>query len=206
MSHFILKRDLPLWYEARPWLDVRSNDEHTLYAYRIGQALLEVDKTADPAIVLPAIMLHDIGWKKLPEDKLTQAIGPSPKYPELVRIHEVEGAKIATEILERQTDISFNIQHITDIIDGHDTRPEAISNEDALMKDADKLWRYTRHGIIKMEGWFKKTHAEIHDILVDFVTPQLLSDAGRSLAQAYLASSEADLHLNALMALENDDD
>ena len=33
------------------------------------------------------------------------------------------------------------------IIDGHDTRDHALSLEDSLVKDADKLWRYTRFGL-----------------------------------------------------------
>jgi CRISPR/Cas system-associated endonuclease Cas3-HD len=56
-------RDHTLWKAAKPWLNVRSNDEHTLISYALGQALLALIEEADEAVVLPAILLHDTGWK-----------------------------------------------------------------------------------------------------------------------------------------------
>ena len=49
--------------------------------------------------MLPAVLLHDVGWKMFPEEKLAYAVGPNAKYPELQREHEIEGARIAREIL-----------------------------------------------------------------------------------------------------------
>ena len=40
-----------------------------------------------------------------------------------------------------------DIDQISSIIDGHDTRPEALSLNDQLVKDADRLWRFTPTGI-----------------------------------------------------------
>jgi len=34
---------------------------------------------ADEEIVLPAILLHDVGWKMVPEEKELNAFGPKPK-------------------------------------------------------------------------------------------------------------------------------
>src|SRR5438309_303780 len=51
-SGFLLPRDVPIWLAARPWLDVRSNDEHTLIAYRLGQALRGIHPAADPALAV----------------------------------------------------------------------------------------------------------------------------------------------------------
>ncbi len=202
MHGYLLSRDVPIWQAAKPWLDVRTNDEHTLISYRIGQALLNLSPDVDEAVVLPAILLHDVGWKKLPEDKLTQAVGPYAKFPELVRVHEVEGAKIAKEALEALAIPNMDIEHITNIIDGHDTRPDAISPEDALMKDADKLWRFTNHGRTKLSEWFDRPPQTIFEVLRDTVQPQMLSDAGRAAGQTLLAHIESELQLNDLMALE----
>ena len=41
-------RDLALWNAARPWLDVRSNDVHTLIAWRLAGTLLTLRPGADP--------------------------------------------------------------------------------------------------------------------------------------------------------------
>ena len=58
MTGFLAQDDVAIWLSAKPWLDVRSNDEHTLIAYRIGQALLKRHPEADERIVLPAVLLH----------------------------------------------------------------------------------------------------------------------------------------------------
>ena len=60
----ILPRDLPLWHDARPYLDVRNNDEHTIVAYALARILLDEIPEADESVVLPAVLLHDVGWKR----------------------------------------------------------------------------------------------------------------------------------------------
>src|SRR4051794_20448040 len=65
-----------VWELAAPLLRVRNNDAHTLYALGLANALLESHPEADPAIVLPAIMLHDVGWSEVPPEEVLQAIAP----------------------------------------------------------------------------------------------------------------------------------
>lgn len=190
MSGVILPRDVPLWRAACPYLDVRSNDEHTLFSYRLGRGLLRFHPEAREEIVLPAIVLHDVGWKMFPEEKLAQAVGPNAKYPELQRAHEIEGARIARDLLERLAIPGVPIEPVLAIIDGHDTRKEAISIEDALMKDADKLWRFTPHGIATISSWFAIEDVETVAMLESYVVPSLLTPAGRMMAEALLATGE----------------
>src|ERR1700761_1169160 len=99
MTGYLASDDVAIWLRAKPWLDVRSNDEHTLISYRLAQALLRHHPEADSRIVLPSVLLHDVGWKMFPEKKLALAVGPNAKYPELQRAHEIEGARIAGDIL-----------------------------------------------------------------------------------------------------------
>ncbi|MFC9351772.1 hypothetical protein [Arthrobacter sp. NPDC057013] len=40
------------------------------------------------------------------------------------------------------------------IIDGHDARRTAPSIEDAIVKDADKTWRLSPHGLDTVMDWF----------------------------------------------------
>ena len=49
-----LPRDLPIWEAARPYLDVRNNDEHTVIAYALAKMLLAEIPEADASTVLPA--------------------------------------------------------------------------------------------------------------------------------------------------------
>jgi hypothetical protein len=191
VTGFFVPRDVPIWRAARPFLDVRSNDEHTLISYRLGQELLRLNPDADDAIVLPAILMHDVGWKMFPEEKLAQAVGPNAKYPELQREHEIEGARIAREAFRRLAIPGLDVGRIVEIIDGHDTRKQALSLEDALMKDADKLWRFTAHGVATIGSWFGSSGKDTVAMLDDFVLPTLLTENGRAMAGALLAEGMA---------------
>ncbi len=87
MMGFLEPDDIAIWLRAKHWLNVRSNDEHTLISYRLARALLRRHPEASDRIVLPAVLLHDVGWKMFPEEKLALAVGPNAKYPELQRAH-----------------------------------------------------------------------------------------------------------------------
>ncbi|MGJ5050280.1 HD domain-containing protein [Bradyrhizobium oligotrophicum] len=202
MMHFLRDQDLPVWLAARPWLDVRSNDEHTLISYRLGQALLRIHPEADASVVLPAILMHDVGWKKFPPEQLAAAVGPNPRYPELQRAHEIEGVKIAAESFARLAIPGLQVETILAIIDGHDTRKKAISHEDALMKDADKLWRFTGHGVATIGGWFDTPPKETLAMLESFVLPSMLTEAGTTMAQALIAEGTASAFMTDLLHIE----
>jgi HD superfamily phosphodiesterase len=132
-----------IYEKARPYLDTRSNDAHACGSYDLSRRLLTHYPEADPDVVLPAILLHDVGWKSVPEEKQLDAFGPTAHDRETVRVHEVEGVRIAREILESLGYGKKETGDILAIIDGHDSRHDALSLNDALVKDADKLWRYT---------------------------------------------------------------
>jgi hypothetical protein len=140
-----------------------------------------------------------------PKEKLAYAIGPNAKYPELQREHEIEGARIAREILERLAVPNVGIGRVVEIIDGHDTRKHALSLEDALMKDADKLWRFTAHGIATISGWWGHSAKETLAMLEPFVLPSVLTDAGRAIADGFVAERSASTWLQDLMQLSETD-
>lgn len=143
-----------IWDRAAPYLKVRDNDAHTLYAFGLAVALLDAHPEADAAVVLPAIMLHDVGWSQVPPSGVLQAIAPGGGRPDLVLLHEKEGARLAAGILAEAGYDAGKVPAILDIIDGHDSRREAVSIEDAIVKDADKTWRLSPHGIDTVMDWF----------------------------------------------------
>jgi HD superfamily phosphodiesterase len=181
-----------IWQRAEPHLKVRSNDGHTIYAYGLARALVDLHPEADPEIVLPAILLHDIGWSQVAEIDILSAIAPGGGRPDLVLLHEKEGARIAREVLEEVGHDAERTAAIVAIIDGHDSRREAISLDDALMKDADKLWRLTPHGIDTVMDWFGLTRPQAHRLIASRVHDHLLTDAGRTMAQAFGAVASID--------------
>ncbi len=155
-----------IFEKAAPYLDTRKNDVHTRIAYELARRLLAYYPDADEEIVLPAIILHDVGWKMVPEDKQLEAFGPNMKDKESRRVHEVEGARIAKEILESLNFDPVKIQKILKIIDGHDSRKEAISLNDKLVKDADKLWRFSPVGMDTNIKMFRMDKSKLLDRLV----------------------------------------
>ncbi len=136
-----------IYKAAEPYLDTRRNDVHVSLSYDFARRLLALYPKADVEIVLPAIVLHDVGWKMVPEEKQLGAFGPKAKDKKIQRMHETEGVKIAENILTGLNYDPENILEILSIIDGHDSRQEALSLNDQLVKDADKLWRFTPAGV-----------------------------------------------------------
>lgn len=195
MTDLLDPRDLPLWRDARPYLDVRNNDEHTLVAYGVAKALLAELPEARASVVLPAILLHDVGWKKVPQELLLDAIGRNPKRPDLVRDHELYGVDIAREILERHRPEGVDIEAVLAIIDGHDTTRHAKSLEDAVVKDADKVWRTTPHGMAVIRGWYGWSVAEYIDMVTVVSNPRLLTAPGRAMATVFTAALQAEQDL-----------
>lgn len=191
----ILPRDLPLWRDARAFLDVRNNDEHTLVAYAVARMLLRELPEAAESTVLPAILLHDVGWKRVPQELLLDAIGRNPKRPDLVRGHELYGVAIARDILERHRPAGVDIDAVLAIIDGHDTTHHAKSLEDAVVKDADKGWRTTPHGMRIIRGWYDWSLAQYVDMVATVSNPRLLTAPGRAMAEGFTASLRAELLL-----------
>ncbi len=130
---------------SKPFLNARYNDVHTAVSTRLAFELLEREG-GDENIVIPAILLHDTGWKRVPAELHLKAFGPKATRPELNRLHETEGVKIAKEILQKLKYDAPKIEKILEIIDGHDSRTKPVSLNDMIVKDADKLWRYSKSG------------------------------------------------------------
>ena len=145
-----------IYEKAEPFLQTRLNTLHTRIAYHFAVKLLE-RVGGDPDVVIPAILLHDIGWSLIPEEQLAGAFGPEVKKPDLQRLHETEGARMAGDILAELGCAEEYIKEIHTIISGHDTRLKALGHNDSVVKDADKLWRYTYEGFTIDYRRFGKT-------------------------------------------------
>lgn len=144
---------------ARPYLNTRRNDVHIDISLQYARQLLNAED-GEQSIVIPAIILHDVGWKKVPQDLHLKAFGPRATSPEINRTHEEEGVKIAGDILSKVQYDKDKISEILDIIDGHDSRQKSLSINDQIVKDADKLFRYSQKGFEIDNQRFEETHAE----------------------------------------------
>jgi len=133
-----------IYKASRLYWNTRFNDIHIPLSYDFAWQLLLAHPTADEDIVIPAILLHDNGWKMIPEERQADAFGPKMKDADLRRQHELEGVRIAREILSAMPYPPEPMEEILQIIDGHDSRKEALSLNDQLVKDADNWHRHQR--------------------------------------------------------------
>jgi len=193
--HSVILRIKPVYqkiYErAKPFLRTRKNVIHTKIALQYALKLLK-EETGDDKIVIPGILLHDVGWKMLPENLHLAAFGPNPSNPQLVRVHEIEGAKIARTILEKLHYPPEKAKEICRIIRGHDSRKRPISRSDRIVKDADKLCRYSRKGMAIDLHRFQIPYQKYLIFLEGIVDQWFLTSAGKEIArrEIFLRRSE----------------
>lgn len=173
-----------IWAQAAHLLVTRRNDNHTLFAYGIARALLESYPEANPDVVRPAILLHDIGWSQVPDRQVLEAIAPGGGRKDLVAVHEEAGAHLAREILTGLDYPAQLIDEIVEIIAGHDSRLEALSINDAIVKDADKIWRVTPAGLDIIMDWFGLTREQALRLSTSRVHGYLFTDYGKAMAMA----------------------
>ncbi|MGD8985197.1 MAG: HD domain-containing protein [Desulfobacteraceae bacterium] len=174
-----------IWELAKPYLDTRDNDIHTKISVEFAYKLLEAEG-GDEDVVIPAIILHDVGWKEVPEDLQLKGFGPKATFPELTKIHEDEGVKIAKNILEKINYDNKKAEEILRIVGGHDSRKEPLSLNDKLVKDADKLFRYTREYMDIYAEKFELTHEQMHARYEGKLATWFLTHSGSEMARAEL--------------------
>ncbi|MBA4866597.1 HD domain-containing protein [Streptomyces sp. PSKA54] len=173
-----------IWARALPYLDVRGNDEHSLYAFGLARALVDEVPGARRDIVFPAILLHDTGWKTIDLERILAAVAEPSRYRETIRRHETEGAAIAARILADVGYPSEQTAEIASIIDGHDTRDHAMSPHDAVVKDADKLWRMSPHGLRTIGSWFGLDPQQVLQLVSARLRDHLFTRGARTMASA----------------------
>jgi HD superfamily phosphodiesterase len=179
----------------------RKNDVHIPLAYDYAERLLEYRPAADREVVLLAILLHDIGWAVVDQDAIYRdAFGPDMNQSDVRVAHEREGARLAEEILSGLGYEPALVARVVEIIDGHDTRAEALSPEDELVKDADALWRFSIAGVGIACEWFGMTPGDYADRTEPQIDGRLFTETAREIARAELAETRRRLRTAELAA------
>ena len=169
---------------AIPYLATRGNRRHTEVALEFARTLL-LGEGGRPEVVIPAVTLHDVGWSCVPEELQMKAIGRDADRG-VNRVHEVEGVRLAGEILQASGYPELWRQEILAIIDQHDSGRTAASLNDALVKDADKLWRFSEDGFAFAAARLRFDRARNWQALNSRVETWLLTPTGRRLAREQL--------------------
>ncbi len=142
---------------ALPYQDKRNDTGHHAVTLAYAQKLLKLEG-GDEDIVIPAMILHDIGWSQvLPKHWQAVFRGKVKKEQAFSVIikHQNESVRLAADLLNRIGYPPDKTREILEIILQHDTRRGFISKNEGLVRDSDKLWRFCKIGFaadIKRSG------------------------------------------------------
>lgn len=182
----------PIWRAVVTETRTRGNDIHLPMSLAYAERLCSAHPEADRLLVRVAIQLHDTGWGRVDESRIISEGFSGDWRKAAIRFeHEKQGCVIAREVLPPLGYDEDFVDAVCDIIDGHDTRQQAYSLEDALVRDADRLWRFDHAGIALASGWFRMDPAVYSDRLETEIVPELITAAAIEIATTELSRSRA---------------
>jgi len=170
----------------------RGNDIHLPISLAFAERLCRAYPEADAQLVRVAILLHDTGWAHVDESRILSEGFTGDWRKAAIRFeHEAEGCNVARRVLPGLGYEAEFVERVCEIIDGHDTRHVAYSLEDALVRDADRLWRFDHAGIALASTWFGMTpDVYTHRLGVEII-PELITEAALAMGTADLERSRA---------------
>jgi len=181
-----------LWKAVVHETRTRGNDIHLPISLAFAERLCRAYPDADAELVRVATLLHDTGWAHVDESRiLSEGFTGNWRKATIRYEHEKQGCDVARRVLPGLGYSEGFVERVCDIIDGHDTRPVARSLEDALMRDADRLWRFDHAGIALASSWFGMDPATYTDRLATEIVPELITQAAVEMATADLCRSNA---------------
>ncbi len=137
-----------IWDLSWKYQNKRDDEGHVEIVVDSAVKLLKLIP-ANEDVVIPAAILHDIGWSKIPKEERFRIFAGDLISEEnrLLRIrHQEEGVKLAKQILSKISYPEELTKHILEIISQHDTREGFLSPEEGIVRDADKMWIFSRKG------------------------------------------------------------
>lgn len=154
IESLLSKKHWEIWKKALPFQDTRDDVGHgefvTFFAYELLKYL-----PGEKNIVIPAAILHDIGYQVSPE-KFRKLVS-SDKELYLRMKHQIIGERKTFEILKSIKYPEKYMAEIQTIIVDHDTRIFKPSLNEKILRDADLLWRFTKPCI---DSYYKNKSAE----------------------------------------------
>jgi HD superfamily phosphodiesterase len=180
--------------KARPYLlQGRPDDwDHTLRAIEFGKALLREEK-GDPEVVITALVLHDIGWSRVPFDDFLQAPPEKKKETLSLKEHMVQSAVLAREILGPLDFPKDKKDLVLKIIAVHDL-PEVIQDlpepEAVLVMEADRLDRFGEKSLNRYRKMFGENYLrEGRRFLLEGSKTWFRTSTAKRLVQEFLAKT-----------------
>lgn len=179
-----------LWGSVVPETRVRGNSIHLPISTAFAERLCDAYPEADRELVLVTILLHDTGWGHVDESRiLSEGFTGDWRKAAIRYDHEEQGCAVARRVLPPLGYSEDFVERVCEIIDGHDTRHVAYSLEDALVRDADRLWRFDQAGIALASSWFDMDTSSYCDRLEREIIPELITEAAVQMATTDFARS-----------------
>jgi CRISPR/Cas system-associated endonuclease Cas3-HD len=176
---------------AERYMRVRKNDVHIPISYFYAMKITDHYPDADRDLVAAAIILHDIGWYSIDEEDIIKKGFQTKNFmkSDVRYLHESEGVRLSKPLLEGLDQTPEFIEKVAAIIDGHDTRDFAKSLEDELVRDADKLWRFSVTGVSVACTWFNQTPSNYCNRLESDIIPLLHRPESKEIAKEDLEAT-----------------
>ena len=151
-----------IWELALPYQDKRDDIGHAEISLRYARKLVTLEN-GNEDVVIPAIILHDVGWSQLPKERRLLIFNREAREEDRREVqfeHQIEGVKLAIKILRQVSYPPELTDEILEIISQHDTRKGFISKNEGIVRDADKLWRTSKEGFTMAEERARKWEAQ----------------------------------------------
>jgi hypothetical protein len=188
-----------IWYLALPYQDQRDDPGHAEVTLYWVQVLLG-SEGGDEDVAIPAMILHDVGYSQLTKERRLQVFDRTKTKEErrVVQIeHQDAGVKLARELLETLSYPSSLIPEILEIISQHDTREGFISKNEGLVRDADKLWRFSARSFeVGSKRLGNGPDTRLKDLEADIDKPgYFYSERAKQIARQELAARKAEAEI-----------
>ncbi len=189
-----------IWENSFPYQDKRGDSGHASVTLEYVKTLLALEK-GDEKVIVPSIILHDIGWSQMPTDRamliFDQKASPEEKK-EATLEHQNKGVELARKILDSVQYPENLTKEILEIISQHDTRQDFISKNEGLARDADKLWRFSGIGFGLDIKRFKFTPQQNYDRMDKRIakTGFFFSASAKQIARTELEKRKQEYSLN----------
>ena len=182
-----------LWQACKPYLKkCRPIDlVHTRISTDFAWRLLREGIEGDENIVIPAVMLHDIGYARIDDKdvykKTTFPDKANALYDTRVKeLHLTEGAKLAEEILTELNYPPRLIPAIVEIVRTHEdlqgNKPDQSNPNRVVVSDADKLYRFTAYNITSGMALYGHDKRDVFTFMVKNIDRWLCLEVSKRIA------------------------
>ena len=183
-----------IWSLAKPYYSKGRPMDIEHIEWMMKDALLVCEKEdIDDSILLPLVILHDVGYAEVPKD--------DPFNKDVRKSHMEAGAKIAARILEEvdyPEDKSERIVYYVSVHDNWALGDNALYQEDKLLgtfSDMDYIWMATPRGFPALMKVLDKNHDEMIEYLENNEKPKLrpfVTETTKKLYEKHLEDRKKD--------------